>query len=129
MFFGCVAAAAIPFVVLCLPETKGQVLEEILPMFDFDGWSGFSQFVRGNLAHGQGVRSQTAAEVETPAVPEIHTGEESIEHELLVVSEAMPKQDEKAHQEAAEQDIEASNSNSKEGDRSSLLHNSTRVAE
>jgi hypothetical protein len=35
LFFGCVAAFFVPFAYLCLPETKGQSLESILPMFAF----------------------------------------------------------------------------------------------
>lgn len=56
LFFGCIAAAVVPAAALFLPETKGQPLEDVLPMFAFSGLGGLRQFVRGNVAHGQGVK-------------------------------------------------------------------------
>ena len=56
LFFGCVAAVFVPFAMGCLPETKGLSLENVLPMFTFEGWAGFRTFVRGNRKHGGGVR-------------------------------------------------------------------------
>ena len=61
LFFGFVCVAFIPFAVFCLPETKGQSLEGILPMFAFRGREGFKAFVNGNLRAGNGVRSSHAA--------------------------------------------------------------------
>eukprot|EP01052_Picozoa_sp_SAG31_P039399 SAG31_NODE_5458_length_2526_cov_1.195715_2_plen_555_part_00 len=58
LFFGFVCVVFIPFAVLCLPETKGQSLENIMPMFEFRGVAGFKQFVRGNLQRGNGMREQ-----------------------------------------------------------------------
>ena len=56
LFFGCVAALFVPFALCCLPETKGQALEEVLPMFSFESsMAGFRAFVRGNLTHGRGM--------------------------------------------------------------------------
>ena len=59
-FFGCVAAAAVPFTVLCLPETRAMPLEHVQPMFAFEGFAGLGRFVRGNLSHGHGVRAPVA---------------------------------------------------------------------
>ena len=55
LLFGCVAAAVVPFTLLCLPETRGLPLEKVLPMFDFHGKAGMRRFVKGNLAHGMGI--------------------------------------------------------------------------
>jgi len=61
LFFGCIAAAFAPLALLCLPETKGLPLEQILPMFSFRGTAGLWRFVRGNLRHGGGALSGTRA--------------------------------------------------------------------
>ena len=55
LFFGAIASVCVPLAWLCLPETKGQPLEAVLPMFDFRGAGGFRRFVAGNVAHGGGV--------------------------------------------------------------------------
>lgn len=55
LFFGCIAFVCVPLAWLCLPETKGQPLESVLPMFHFRGASGFRRFIAGNVAHGGGV--------------------------------------------------------------------------
>ena len=60
-FFGGIAALAVPFAVLCLPETMGLPLEQVQPLFAFEGLSGLGRFVRGNLAHGGGARWPVAA--------------------------------------------------------------------
>lgn len=56
LFFGAVATATVPFALLCMPETRGQTLEDIQPMFAFRGAVGLRRFARGNLAHGGGAR-------------------------------------------------------------------------
>lgn len=54
MFFGVVCAIVVPFSMTCIPETKGKTLEEITPLFRFSGWTGFMNFIRGNIHGGQG---------------------------------------------------------------------------
>ena len=61
LFFGCIAACFVPYAALLLPETKGKPLEKVLPMFEFDGCTGFRQFVVGNIRHGCGVGAPSAA--------------------------------------------------------------------
>jgi hypothetical protein len=61
--------AFIPFAVLCLPETKGQSLEGILPMFAFRGREGFKAFVNGNLRAGNGMRGCHVAAADAAAQP------------------------------------------------------------
>jgi len=54
LFFGIVSALVVPFVLTCIPETKGRTLEQITPLFHFKDCRGFSRFVRGNLRGGHG---------------------------------------------------------------------------
>lgn len=60
LFFGLIALLAVPFALLCLPETKGLPLEQVLPMFDFRTRDGLRRFLRGNLIHGRGMRDRGA---------------------------------------------------------------------
>eukprot|EP00928_Gymnodinium_smaydae_P068865 TRINITY_DN5215_c0_g4_i1.p1 TRINITY_DN5215_c0_g4~~TRINITY_DN5215_c0_g4_i1.p1 ORF type:complete len:574 (+),score=85.04 TRINITY_DN5215_c0_g4_i1:47-1723(+) len=55
LFFGLLSAFVVPFALLCLPETKGRTLEQITPMFRFEGCAEFRRFVRGNLRTGDGM--------------------------------------------------------------------------
>merc|ERR1712039_751606 len=55
LFFGFVAAFVVPFVLACIPETRGRTLEQVTPLFHFDSFRSFGRFVRGNLAGGRGV--------------------------------------------------------------------------
>merc|ERR1712060_1032634 len=61
LFFGLLSAAVVPFAVLCMPETKGHVLEEIMPMFRFKDCSEFRFFMRGNLRAGSGMGAEPQA--------------------------------------------------------------------
>jgi len=84
LFFGLLSALVVPFAVLCLPETRGQTLEEITPMFRFRDYTEFRAFVRGNLrsgagmgahvvpqqAKGQGLEAQSAQDGEMDVKPE-----------------------------------------------------------
>jgi MFS family permease len=54
LFFGGVSALVVPFAATCLPETKGRTLEEITPLFRFDGWAGLRCFLQGNMKGGNG---------------------------------------------------------------------------
>jgi len=55
LFFAGVSALAIPFALLCLPETRGKTLEEITPLFHFSTCGGLLRFARGNLRDGNGI--------------------------------------------------------------------------
>lgn len=55
LFFGLLSALVVPFALLCMPETKGRVLEEITPMFRFKDCGEFRSFIRGNLRRGDGM--------------------------------------------------------------------------
>merc|ERR1712039_279680 len=61
LFFGLLSALVVPFAVLCMPETKGRVLEEIVPMFRFKDCSEFRFFMRGNLRAGSGMGAEPQA--------------------------------------------------------------------
>lgn len=61
VFFGLVSMLVVPFAMTCMPETKGRTLEEITPLFRFQGRGGFCSFVRGNLRGGFGAGWQKAA--------------------------------------------------------------------
>jgi len=71
LFFGGVSAMVVPFAATCLPETKGRTLEEITPLFRFNGWAGFSRFVRGNLngGNGSGNHLRSESDKHSPAPP------------------------------------------------------------
>merc|ERR1712176_113788 len=55
LFFGFMSLLVVVFTILCLPETGGRSLEEIAPMFRFEGWAEFKQFMRGNVWSGDGM--------------------------------------------------------------------------
>merc|ERR1712151_1396410 len=55
LFFSAISALAIPFALLCLPETRGKTLEEITPLFHFSGCGGLTRFARGNFRGGLGI--------------------------------------------------------------------------
>lgn len=55
LFFGCVSALVVPFVLVCIPETKGLTLEQVTPLFHFADCRGFRRFARGNLRGGHGI--------------------------------------------------------------------------
>merc|ERR1712083_363970 len=61
LFFGLLSAAVVPMALLCMPETKGRVLEEITPMFRFKDCSEFRVFMRGNLRSGDGMGAELLA--------------------------------------------------------------------
>lgn len=54
VFFGCISLIAVPFARYFVPETKGRVLEEITPLFQFKGWDGLRSFMAGNVRGGFG---------------------------------------------------------------------------
>merc|ERR1712087_629748 len=76
LFFGSLCALVVPFALLCMPETRGRVLEEITPMFRFKDCAEFRVFMRGNLRAGHGMGAELLASRHAK-VPEVAHADQS----------------------------------------------------